>query len=1014
MMYTIKKIGVACMLLLFLQQQSFAQATQTVIDPDANFKLAKELYQKEQFSLAYPLFKQLAFQIGNNSKLPVSIQLESRYYAILCGLQLNEGTAEILAKEFITLEHHTPRIQMLGFQLGEYYFRKKEFTNALTEYEKVGVENLSNRQIADMKFHQAYCYFALQRFTYAKPLFNTIRQIPDDPNYIEANYYFGFISFYDREYNVALESFKLVQDQEAYQKVVPYYVTEIYYFTGQKDKAIAHGEEALEKGGQYYEVQLNQLIGHAWFEKQQYAKALPYLDYYVTNSQKVRREDLYELSYCYYKTNQLTKAINGFKQLGGKEDSLAQNSMYLLADAYLKTNQKANARNAFLFCASNSSNLVQKEISQFHYAKLSFELGYNNIALDELQQFISTYPQSSFIAESRELLVNTLANTNNFSEALKLYEALPTKNENVKKVYPRILYGRAVEMINDQQLSQADVLLDKILIAPYNAQQLPFTRFWKGEIAFRNNNYDLAIDYLEKYLSSSANNGEVNTTNARYNLGYCYMRKEAYRQALGYFEQVSRTISKTASNIEQDAYLRAADCYFMDKKFQQALAMYDAVLNAGLPTADYALFQKGIIAGGSGRNAEKISLLQSLEQRFPRSSYVAEANLEIANTYLADENYREAITPLNKIVKANNADVLKPAAYLKLGIAYFNLDYNKDALDNFKKLIAGYPNSPESDDAVDYIRRLFVADQKPAEFVTFMRNNGKEVSYTEEDSLTYASADLRYKAADNSGAIAGFKNYLSKFPDGRYALDANYGLAEIYLSRKDYTNALVYYDVLADKAPNKYAERSVLQAARINFFEQKDYVKAEAYYTQLKNLATQADNKLESMRGLLRCQYKLSKWTDAVTNAQDLLQQKGVATDDKMMANMVIAKSHQAAGDNDQAMSYYRIVYGLGKSEYGAEARYQVASILFEQNKLADAEKAAFDVVNKAGSYGFWITKAYLLLGDIYWKQKDYFNAEATFKSIVENAEDATLKTAAQAKLDKVIEEKNKNSKVGE
>jgi len=134
MMYTIKKIGVACMLLLFLQQQSFAQATQTVIDPDANFKLAKELYQKEQFSLAYPLFKQLAFQIGNNSKLPVSIQLESRYYSILCGLQLNEGTAEILAKEFINLEHHTPRIQMIGFQFGAYLFIKKDFTHELSEY----------------------------------------------------------------------------------------------------------------------------------------------------------------------------------------------------------------------------------------------------------------------------------------------------------------------------------------------------------------------------------------------------------------------------------------------------------------------------------------------------------------------------------------------------------------------------------------------------------------------------------------------------------------------------------------------------------------------------------------------------------------------------------------------------------------------------------------------------------------------------------------------------------------
>ena len=49
--------------------------------------------------------------------------------------------------------------------------------------------------------------------------------------------------------------------------------------------------------------------------------------------------------------------------------------MYLLRDCYLRTNQKANARNAFQFCAYNSSNKKQQEISLFNYAKLSYELG---------------------------------------------------------------------------------------------------------------------------------------------------------------------------------------------------------------------------------------------------------------------------------------------------------------------------------------------------------------------------------------------------------------------------------------------------------------------------------------------------------------------------------------------------------------------------------------------------------------------------------------------------------------
>ena len=97
----------------------------------------------------------------------------------------------------------------------------------------------------------------------------------------------------------------------------------------------------------------------------------------------------------------------------------------------------------------------------------------------------------------------------------------------------------------------------------------------------------------------------------------------------------------------------------------------------------------------------------------------------------------------------------------------------------------------------------------------------------------------------------------------------------------------------------------------------------------------------------------------------------------------------------------------MGKSEFAAEARYQLRLYLFQQNKFAEAEKAAFDVMNKAGSYEYWTTKAYILLGDVYWKQKDYFNAEATLKSVAQNATIPELKQEAQTKLDAVVSDKN-------
>jgi len=202
-------------------------------------------------------------------------------------------------------------------------------------------------------------------------------------------------------------------------------------------------------------------------------------------------------------------------------------------------------------------------------------------------------------------------------------------------------------------------------------------------------------------------------------------------------------------------------------------------------------------------------------------------------------------------------------------------------------------------------------------------------------------------------------------------------------------------------------------AARINFFELKNYGAAEKYYIQLKQLTGSQETKLEAMRGLLRSQYQLEKWSEAVENAKELTEAKGSSADDKTLANMTIAKSNQAAGQYDLAITNFKSVVQLNKAALAAEARYEIANSWFQVNKLAEAEKAAFETVNKSGSYDYWITKAYILLGDIYFKQKDFFNAKATFQSVVDNTINAELKSEAQRKLEEATIEDNKSGKVG-
>jgi outer membrane protein assembly factor BamD (BamD/ComL family) len=68
---------------------------------------------------------------------------------------------------------------------------------------------------------------------------------------------------------------------------------------------------------------------------------------------------------------------------------------------------------------------------------LSWELGYTDVALNELKDFVAAYPRSEYADEAKDLLVSVLANTNNYKEALALVSAMRVRGESVKEYTPK-------------------------------------------------------------------------------------------------------------------------------------------------------------------------------------------------------------------------------------------------------------------------------------------------------------------------------------------------------------------------------------------------------------------------------------------------------------------------------------------------------------------------------------------------------------------------------------------------
>ena len=131
-------------------------------------------------------------------------------------------------------------------------------------------------------------------------------------------------------------SFNRLKDDESFGSIVPFYIVQILYLQKNYDGILEIAPELLNSAGKERSVELYRFIGDAYFNKGNYTEALPYLEKFSEGTKISGREDKYQLGFCYYKTDDIDKAIATLMAIESRSDELSQNIWYVLGDCYLK------------------------------------------------------------------------------------------------------------------------------------------------------------------------------------------------------------------------------------------------------------------------------------------------------------------------------------------------------------------------------------------------------------------------------------------------------------------------------------------------------------------------------------------------------------------------------------------------------------------------------------------------------------------------------------------------------
>jgi TolA-binding protein len=316
-----------------------------------------------------------------------------------------------------------------------------------------------------------------------------------------------------------------------------------------------------------------------------------------------------------------------------------------------------------------------------------------------------------------------------------------------------------------------------------------------------------------------------------------------------------------------------------------------------------------------------------------------------------------------------------------------------------KRVAKEYPGTTESKEALGSIKSIYVEMNQVDEYVDFTKEVPQaDITRSEQDSLTYIAAENQYMNGNCEKANEGFGKYITKFPEGSFILEANFYKAECDYRLMSYDQAMKSYEFILSQQRSRFTSNAALRAAHINHIR-NNFDAALQNYILLEETADQPGMIADAVSGQMQCNYALKRYGLAIQSAQKLLGLDKIPENLASEAHITIARSAYALTNTELARREFEETLKLSKNEMGAEAKYMLAQLEFENAKYDECEKSVFSLSEGYASYDYWVAKGFLLLSDVYLKKGNTFQAKQTLQSIIDNYEGQDLVLIAREKL---------------
>lgn len=975
---------------------SFSQSTlyQTSSQQTLDYQL--ELFDKQLFS---------AVLYDNSHLLTQNLSPEqhksAELHRAMAALQIESPDGPGLMKAYIFDHGNHPSVATAGLYMGDHFFYKKNYKDALEGYTLVKSEGLSDATKADVLFKQGYSHFQLKNYGAAAPFFDQAKAL-NQPISADAYYYSGFIAMENGNNVKAIADLQAAAKTSFYATKVPYLLTALYYREGNYDQVISYAEPLLASGQHLDRKEtINLYLAEAYYAKKDFANAAKNYDAFI-NAKKgtLSREEVYKAGISFFEIGNYQRATDYLKVSASATDEIGQSSSYYLGHAYLKLDNYQFATTSFQAAGKSSFNKQIQEESQFNYAKASLQKGTFSTAIAALDEYLNTYPSGKNRTEAESLLSEALINSNDYLRAIDQMDKIRNKSPRIQEAYQKVAFYQAMVYYRDKKYKQALALIDKSQAFPSNRELLIESSFWKGEIHAADGNLPQAIRAYEALRAMNPPVSNPYVIKSHYGLGYAYFNSQNYPKAEEQFRLYTEKLrGRDDKQQYDDALLRLGDCQYVQKKFGDAAATFQRAIAESNSQIDYAYYRLAVVQNFQSRNSEALANLDRLISGFPSSLYQEDAMFQKGQIYLEDLKYNEASRAFSDLINSRGSSPFIPFALEGRAVANFSLQNYDQTVEDYKAILNNHPNATNAETALKGLQETLALQGRSGEFGDHVaKYKSSNPGSGNVQTLEYEAAKSLYFDKNYSQAARDLENYLKSYPQSAQRSEALYFAGDAFLQAGDQERGLSYFKQLENEPSSPQRVRAMQKIGMIEL-ERRNYAASIPYLETAAQNARSKVEEAEAVQSLMIANFAVQKFQPAITYADRLMILDGIIPESTAEALLTKAKAQLELKQAQQAEQTLQTLFKEHKTIQGAEGLYLWALRLQEKDDIAASNDAIFDFSGPFADFGYWYGKMFILLADNYQKTGETFQAKATLESVVERSTNAVIKAEAEAKL---------------